>query len=83
MYSSVAFLSLQNFNYKLILVKFQQRNLAQKKRDISKSNQPDVGFSLIEVITVVLILGILAAIALPSWSVFVNRQRVGKVNDAV
>ncbi len=28
-------------------------------------------------------IGILAAIALPSWSAFVNRQRVSKANDAV
>jgi prepilin-type N-terminal cleavage/methylation domain-containing protein len=83
MYSSVALLTLQKFNYKLALAKFPQRNLAQKSQYISKSIQPDAGFSLIEIITVVLMIGILAAMALPSWSAFVNRQRVGKANDAV
>ncbi|HEY9802540.1 MAG TPA: type II secretion system protein [Leptolyngbyaceae cyanobacterium] len=83
MYSSIALLTLQKFNYKLVLAKFPQRNLAQKNQYISKSIQPDAGFSLIEVITVVLMIGILAAMALPSWSAFVNRQTLGKANEAV
>ncbi|MBH8555075.1 type II secretion system protein [Nostocaceae cyanobacterium CENA357] len=49
----------------------------------SKHLQLDTGFSLVEVIAVVLMIGILAAIALPSWSAFVNRQRLNKANDAV
>jgi prepilin-type N-terminal cleavage/methylation domain-containing protein len=83
MYSRVALLTLQKFNFKLALAKFPQRNVAQKTQYRDKSIQPDAGFSLIEVITVVLMIGILAAMALPSWSAFVNRQRVGKANDAV
>ncbi|MFW6359854.1 MAG: pilus assembly FimT family protein [Chroococcales cyanobacterium] len=34
------------------------------------------GFTLIEVLVVVIILGVLAAIAAPSWVNFINRQRV-------
>ena len=41
------------------------------------------GFTLIEVITVVLMIGVLAVILGPNWLSFVNRQRVGKANDAV
>ena len=47
------------------------------------NNTKDTGFSLIELIVVMLLVGILAAIAVPSWLTFVNRQQVDKVNDAV
>ena len=43
----------------------------------------DRGFTLIEMIVVVLMIAILSAIAAPGWLTFVNRQRVSKVNDVV
>lgn len=47
------------------------------------ASHEDGGFTLIEVIVVVLMIAILSAIAAPSWMGFVNNQRASKVNDAV
>lgn len=41
------------------------------------------GFTLIEVLVTILIVGILSAIAAPSWLGFVARQRLNKANDTV
>ncbi|NET06941.1 MAG: type II secretion system protein [Symploca sp. SIO2B6] len=41
------------------------------------------GFTLLELIMVILIIGVLSTIAAPGWLAFTNRQRVNKVNDAV
>lgn len=41
------------------------------------------GFTVLEIITVVLIVAILAAIAAPGWLSFVNRQRINKANEAI
>ncbi|NJK39029.1 MAG: type II secretion system protein [Oscillatoriales cyanobacterium RM1_1_9] len=43
----------------------------------------EAGFSLIEVAVVVLMTGILAAIAAPSWDALTSRQRVRSVNSQV
>lgn len=43
----------------------------------------DVGFTLIEVLVVVFLIGILSAIAAPGWAAFASRERVNKANDAV
>lgn len=50
---------------------------------IQRLNKSNAGFTLIELIAVILIIGVLSAIAAPGWLAFVNRQRVSKVNDAV
>ncbi|MEH2351072.1 MAG: prepilin-type N-terminal cleavage/methylation domain-containing protein [Nostoc sp.] len=62
--------------------KLKQQYLANRP-SINGYNQQDAGFTLIELIVVLLLVGILAAIAAPGWAAFVNRQRINKFNDAV
>jgi len=52
-------------------------------RKLTRSNDSEAGFSLLEVVIVVVILGIFAAIAAPAWDAFVARQRVRTVNNQI
>jgi type II secretory pathway pseudopilin PulG len=49
----------------------------------TSSRKGEAGFTLLELIVIVIMLGILAAIAAPSWLGLINRQRVRTVNDRV
>ncbi len=69
-----------------------QQTCLQKTSAKHKSNQPryrnnlnssNSGFTLLEVLVTIVIVGILSAIAAPSWLSFVARQRLNKANDTV
>lgn len=49
----------------------------------ASSAQLTSGFTLIETLLVIMLVGILSASAAPSWIAFTNRQRVNAANEAV
>ena len=68
-----------------ILLKLLHNSAAKPSHKFNKtaSRKGDGGFTILEVLVIVLILGILSSIAAPSWLAFINRQRVRTVNDRV
>jgi prepilin-type N-terminal cleavage/methylation domain-containing protein len=68
-----------------ILLKLLHNSAAKASPKFNKtaSKKGDGGFTLLEVLIIVLIVGIFASIAAPSWLAFINRQRVRTVNDRV
>lgn len=76
---------MDNKAYMKKIHKFYFESVAKQNKNQSRPalEKPNAGFTLIEMIVVVIIIGVLSAIAAPSWLAFLNRQRVSKVNDAV
>ena len=68
-----------------ILLKLLHDSATKPSPNFNKtaSRKGDGGFTLLELIVIMLIVGILSAIAAPSWQAFITRQRVRTVNDRV
>jgi prepilin-type N-terminal cleavage/methylation domain-containing protein len=68
-----------------ILLKVLHNSAAKPSPNFNKtaSRKGDGGFTLLEVLIVVFLVGIFASIAAPGWLAFINRQRVRTVNDRV
>lgn len=66
-----------------ILLKILQNSAAKAhpKFNNTASRKNEAGYTIIELLIIVLILGIFASIAAPSWQAFITRQRVRTVND--
>jgi type II secretory pathway pseudopilin PulG len=68
-----------------ILLKFL--NISATKANPNYTNNAsrkgDKGYTILELLVIVIMLGILSAIAAPGWLGFINRQRVRTVNDRV
>jgi len=68
-----------------ILLKVLQNSATKANTNYKNtaSRKGDKGFTILELLVIVLVLGILSSIAAPSWLAFINRQRVRTVNDRV
>ncbi|MFE1747595.1 Tfp pilus assembly protein FimT/FimU [Coleofasciculus sp. H7-2] len=71
----------------LVISKILQRSrlveVAKKDWRRDKPTASNSGFTMIELLVVIIIIGVLSAIAAPGWLAFVNRQRMNAVNDSV
>lgn len=66
-----------------MLYKFPTKVSLAKSKLSSRLDRNTSGFTLLEIMVVIALVGILSAIAAPSWLSFVARQRLNKANDTV
>jgi Tfp pilus assembly protein FimT len=68
-----------------ILLKLLHDSAAKPSPNFNKtaSRKGEGGFTILELLVIVLMVGVLVSIAAPSWLTFINRQRVRTVNDRV
>lgn len=52
-------------------------------KSFNHHTEENAGFTLIEMLVVVLIIGILSAIAAPGWQAFLNKQQANKASDVI
>lgn len=69
----------------ILLIKFLPNYSAKNSQNFNNytSRNDEAGFTILELLVIVILLGTLAAIAAPGWLGFINRQRVRTVNDRV
>ncbi|MCM0591813.1 MAG: prepilin-type N-terminal cleavage/methylation domain-containing protein [Gloeotrichia echinulata DVL01] len=72
-----------NLFFKKILQKISVNILTAKPKDSLYLATNNAGFSLVEILVVLVMLGVLAAISTPNWIAFLNRQQANKANDVV
>jgi type II secretory pathway pseudopilin PulG len=75
----------QEITMKTSLLKFLQNSAATANPNykLTASRKNEAGFTILELLVIVIMLGTLSAIAAPGWLGFINRQRVRTVNDRV
>lgn len=54
-----------------------------RKQKLSDFRSSTAGFTLLEIIAVIVIIGVLFAIAAPNWVAFINQQRVSSARNQV
>ncbi|MBD1942961.1 prepilin-type N-terminal cleavage/methylation domain-containing protein [Coleofasciculus sp. FACHB-712] len=74
---------MRSFVIPKILQRLPLVEAAKKDRRKDKPTASNSGFTMIELLVVIIIVGILSAITAPGWLAFVNRQRMNTVNDSV